>query len=421
MTPSTDWPELCPVKPVPHFIFNDEPSCHFCKAKNPRYPVSIDSTPCGKTKDEAIEISDSSSPLKSKALSTVRKEGYKSLGAEVAESHRQLSIQNIRQKEKAGYQNAGSAALSSRTAGVTSDRYNIQLTVLRGPYTIRNGDEVWDKSSTLVFTAIPLRDQKLENISLFSLLLEEMDDDDRAKLEGKDVVLARKYEPYKGPLKISNKQLQKFKTVGACLSALFPSKNKTHEITIVVREFQENEDLFLNESIEDLLTSVTIKGKGKGKGKGKASGLSSKQVKIKKEDAEKEIKKEVKKEIKREIKKEIKTEIKKEPESWKGWEETEELLRPSTPPTPGPATQTQKRPRSLSSPPQLPRPKAPVPPKTPERQGTSDDAIEVLVPMTDISEEEEEGEEEEEDQSPPARSTRAKVKGKGKAKKGGRK
>src|SRR5215469_8940100 len=177
MTSSTDWPELCPVKPVPHFVFNDEPSCHFCKAKNPRYPISVDSTPPGKTKNEAIEISDSP-PVKIKALSTARKEGYKSLGAEVAESHRQQSILNIRQKEKAGYQNAGSAALSSRTAGVTSDRYNIQLTVLRGPYTIRNGDEVWDKSSTLVFTAIPLRDQKLEKISLLSLLKEEMDDDD---------------------------------------------------------------------------------------------------------------------------------------------------------------------------------------------------------------------------------------------------
>jgi len=77
-----------------------------------------------------------------------------------------------------------------------------------------------------------------------------MDDDDRAKVEGKDLVLARKYEPCKGPLKISNKQLQKFKTVGTCLSALFPSKSKTHEITIVVREFQENEDDFTGDSGE---------------------------------------------------------------------------------------------------------------------------------------------------------------------------
>ena len=404
MTSSTGWPELCPVNQVPHLFFKDKPECCFCKAKNPRYPISVDNTPRGKTKDEAIEISDTSSPPKSKALSTVRKESYKSLGAEVAESHRQQSIHTIRQKEKVGYQNAGSAALSSRTAGVTSERYNIQLTVLRGPYTIRNGDEVWDKSSTLVFTAIPLRDQKLENISLLSLLQEEMDDEDRAKLKGKDLVLARKYEPLKGPLKISNKQLLKFKTVAACLSALFPSKSKTHEITIVVREFREDEELFPSNSVDDLLTNTRIKGKGK-------------QVKIKTEDDEKEIKTEFKKEIK----KEIKTEIKKEPKNWEGLEETEELPRPSTPPTAGPAAQTRKRLLSLSSPQQLPRPNAPVPPKTPPRQGTS----EVLVPLTDVSEgeheEEEGGEEEEEDQSPPARSIRAKVKGKGKAKKGGRK
>ena len=66
----------------------------------------------------------------------------------------------------------------------------------------------------------------------------------------------------RGPLKISNKQLQKFKTVGTCLSVLFPSKSKTHEITIVVREFQENEDDFTGDSGEDLLTVVGRKGKG---------------------------------------------------------------------------------------------------------------------------------------------------------------
>ena len=232
MVPSTNWSQYCPAKPVAHSIFKDEPSCYFCKAKNPRYPIPIDSTPCGETKEEAILISDSPTPAK--AVSVAGKEGYNSLGTEVAESYRQLSIHNVKQKEKGGYQNAGSAALSSRNAGVTSDQYNIQLTVLRGPYTIRNGDEVWDKSATLVFAAFPLRDQKLENTSLLSLLMEEMDDDDRAKIEGKDLVVARKYEPCKGPLKIFNKQLQKFKTVGTCLSVLFPSKSKTcHDLTLL--------------------------------------------------------------------------------------------------------------------------------------------------------------------------------------------
>jgi len=66
----------------------------------------------------------------------------------------------------------------------------------------------------------------------------------------------------KGPLEVSNKQLQKFKTAGTCLSALFPSKSKTHEITIGIREFQENEDDFTGDSGEDLLTKVGNKGEG---------------------------------------------------------------------------------------------------------------------------------------------------------------
>jgi hypothetical protein len=413
MAPPMDWPEMCPAKPVPHLYFKDEPICYFCKAKNPQYPISINSTPGGKTRDEAIPLSDSPSP----ALSTGRKEGYKSLGAGVAESYRQMSIQNVKQKEKEGYQNAGSAALTSRNAGVTSDQYTIQLTVIRGPYTIRNGEEVWDKSATLVFAAIPLRDQKLGDASLLSLLLEEMDDDDRTKVEGKDLVLAKKYEPLKGPLKISNKQLQKFKTVGTCLSALFPSKSKVHEIMIVVREFQENEDDLIADNSEDLSTKT---GK-KDKAIKKESDFSSKQGKIKKEKGVKKEKDIIKKE--KDTRKETEWEIKKEKDMEKeikkdDWEESssaeDELqvvpslvwrqahqsksARPSTPPTSVSAMQAQKRPLSLSSPQQPPRPEAPVPPETPPR------------PMKPISDSISEGEEEE-GQAPPAFNTRAAKKG----------
>ena len=72
--------------------------------------------------------------------------------------------------------------------------------------------------------------------------------------------------------------------------ALFSRKSKSHEITIVVREFQENEDGFSSDIGEDLLTKVGKKGI-------KGSDLSSKQVKVKREDTEeiKEIK-EIKKE-----------------------------------------------------------------------------------------------------------------------------
>ena len=144
---------------------------------------------------------------------------------------------------------------------------------------------------------------------------------------------------------------------------------RNHEITIVVREFQENEDDFTGDSGEDLLTVVEEKGK-------KGSDFSSKQVKVKEEPA-----------------------------------------RPSTPPASGPATQT---PLSLSSPQPLPRPKAPVPPETPPRQGICDNAIELLEPMGDnVGEEEEEEKEEEKDQAPPAQGTMPAANGKAKAKKRG--
>jgi len=154
------------------------------------------------------------------------------------------------------------------------------------------------------------------------------------------------------------------------------------------------------------------------KGK-KGFDFSSKQVKVKKEDTEKEVKKEIKKEVK-EIK-EVKKEIKTENESGNEWEEIrqEEPARPSTPPASGPATQTQKRPLSLSSPQPLPRPKAPVPPETPPRQGICDNAIELSEPMSDNVGEEEEGEKEGKDQAPPAQGTMPAAKGKAKAKKRG--
>ena len=147
---------------------------------------------------------------------------------------------------------------------------------------------------------------------------------------------------------------------------------RNHEITIVVREFQENEDNFTGDSGEDLLTMVEEKGK-------KGSDFSSKQVKVKEEPA-----------------------------------------RPSTPLASGSATQTQKRPLSLSSPQPLPRPKAPVPPETPPRQGICGNAIELSEPMSDnVGEEEEEEKEEEKDQAPPAQDTMPAAKGKAKAKKRG--
>ena len=118
--------------------------------------------------------------------------------------------------------------------------------------------------------------------------------------------------------------------------------------------------------------------------------MSSKQVKIKREDTEKK--------------------IMKEDESWEGWGEIcqEESARPSTPPVPGRAAQTHKRPLSLTSPEQPPRPIAPVLPETPPRQKV----LEVL----ELGEEEEEGKEEEEkkeDQAPPSQNTRATAYSKG--------
>lgn len=79
-----------------HAVFKDESICHFYKAENPQFPVSVNSTPSGKTRDKAILILDSPSPVKT-ALSIIGKEGYKSLGAKVVESYRQLSIHKKRE------------------------------------------------------------------------------------------------------------------------------------------------------------------------------------------------------------------------------------------------------------------------------------------------------------------------------------
>jgi len=157
----------------------------------------------------------------------------------------------------------------------------------------------------------------------------------------------------------------------------------------------------------------------KGKGIKKESNLSSREVKIKRENTERDIKKKIKTEIKKEDKdcEDTKMEIKKEDKDCEGWEEMhqEESARPSTPPVPAPAAQTHKRQLSFPSP-QQPRPKAPVPPKTPPRRNTPE-----LSTLTSDSDEEENDTENNEDKAPPALNTRtrAAVKGKAEAKKGG--